>query len=208
MSIEEAIQRINEHITVHQLKEPHAVYITEALQMAIDALEILKCCDNQTHLCDSCANHFASCDGKNIIFGNGYGNDNVIACDKYEVKKPQIDGDAISRKSVLEKIHEGFERDPAEFEWTDATSIIYREPVIEINPNTTFTVLDKSTNKEANPYEIALNEDWAKNLIYCDIEGFAILENGTLILTDECGNYACPPLDRFVVRWDEGTVGI
>ena len=39
MKPEEAILRIKEHIAVHQYKEPHAVYITEAFEMAIDALE-------------------------------------------------------------------------------------------------------------------------------------------------------------------------
>jgi hypothetical protein len=40
--------------------------------------------------------------------------------------------------------------------------------------------------------------------IYCDMEGFAILEDGTLILVDECGSFAyCPP-DRFqVVKADQ-----
>lgn len=39
MKLEEAILRIKEHIAVHQYKEPHAIYITEALEMAIDALK-------------------------------------------------------------------------------------------------------------------------------------------------------------------------
>ena len=39
MKPEEAIKRIDEHIAVHRLNEPHAIYITEALQMAKDALK-------------------------------------------------------------------------------------------------------------------------------------------------------------------------
>jgi len=50
-----------------------------------------------------------------------------------------------------------------------------------------FWVLDKKTGKEADPYNIALHEDWAKELCYCDMEGFAITEDGELILMDECG---------------------
>lgn len=66
-----------------------------------------------------------------------------------------------------------------------------------------FWVVDTLTRKEADPYEIALHEKWAKNLMYCDMEGFAIEEDGTLILLDECGTYECCPLERFKVVWDE-----
>ena len=40
MSNSEAILRIKDHIEVHKLKEPQAVYISEALELAIKALEI------------------------------------------------------------------------------------------------------------------------------------------------------------------------
>ena len=67
----------------------------------------------------------------------------------------------------------------------------------------TFKVFDNNTNKEADPSDIVLHEEWAKNLIYCDMEGFALLEDGTLILLDECGNFVyCSP-ERFEVRWGE-----
>lgn len=68
---------------------------------------------------------------------------------------------------------------------------------------TTFHVIDMKTGKEADPYEIALKEEWAKGLIYCDMEGFAIEEDGTLILADECGRLAYTPIGRFKVVWDE-----
>ena len=32
-----------------------------------------------------------------------------------------------------------------------------------------FYVIDKKTGKEADTYDIACNEEWAKGLIYCDI---------------------------------------
>ena len=35
----EAIRKIKEHNEIHQHKEPYAFYITEALNMAVDALE-------------------------------------------------------------------------------------------------------------------------------------------------------------------------
>ena len=79
--------------------------------------------------------------------------------------------------------------------------------VIETLPSAerkTFHVIDKTTGKEADPYEIALNEDWAKSLCYCDMEGFAILEDGTLILADECGRFEfIQENDRFEIVWDE-----
>lgn len=64
----------------------------------------------------------------------------------------------------------------------------------------TFRVIDKKTGKEADTYKIALKEDWAKSLIYCDMEGWFIGEDGYLMLADECGHYAYPPdRDRFQV---------
>ena len=72
----------------------------------------------------------------------------------------------------------------------------------------TFKVIDKKTNKEADEYEIALHEDWAQGLIYCDMDGFAITADGSLILCDECGKFAyCPP-DRFKVILEPNERGI
>lgn len=63
-----------------------------------------------------------------------------------------------------------------------------------------FTVIDKKTGKYPDTEKIALEEEWAKELIYCDIEGFAIEEDGTLVLLDECGNVAYCPKDRFEIK--------
>jgi hypothetical protein len=63
-----------------------------------------------------------------------------------------------------------------------------------------FRVIDKKTGKEPDLYEIARHEDWAKGLMWCDMEGFAIEEDGTLMLVDECGRYAYCPLGRFQVE--------
>ena len=62
-----------------------------------------------------------------------------------------------------------------------------------------FCVFDKNKNKEADCYKIALKEDWAKCLCYCDMEGFAITQDGMLILLDECGKYTYCPDNRFKV---------
>jgi len=42
--------------------------------------------DNQTNLCDSCNYSYPDCPSKNddVIFGNGIGNDNICACNKYK----------------------------------------------------------------------------------------------------------------------------
>lgn len=39
MTLDEVISRIKAHIEIHKLKEPQAVYITEALNMAIEAIK-------------------------------------------------------------------------------------------------------------------------------------------------------------------------
>ena len=62
-----------------------------------------------------------------------------------------------------------------------------------------FCVFDKKKNKEADCYKIALKEDWAQCLCYCDMNGFAITQDGMLILLDECGRYTYCPDNRFKV---------
>jgi hypothetical protein len=64
-----------------------------------------------------------------------------------------------------------------------------------------FRVIDTKTGTEPDLEEIALREPWAKGLIYCDMEGFAICDDGTLVLMDECGAHRYPPADRFRVEW-------
>ena len=67
-----------------------------------------------------------------------------------------------------------------------------------------WSVIDKTTGTVADEYEIALKEKWAERLCYCDMEGFAILEDGSLILCDECGRFEyCDP-ERFKVVEDSG----
>jgi hypothetical protein len=65
-----------------------------------------------------------------------------------------------------------------------------------------FNVIDLQTGKvltRDDLEQIALTEEWAKYLMHCDIEQFAIGEDGTLFLLDECGKYECCPPDRFEV---------
>lgn len=75
-------------------------------------------------------------------------------------------------------------------------------PLKEQERGETFTVIDTKTGKEADEYEIALHEDWAKHLCYCDMEGWAIENDGSLLLVDECGRFAYADRERFKVVWD------
>ena len=65
-----------------------------------------------------------------------------------------------------------------------------------------FTVIDPKTGEYPNLENIARAEEWAQNLIPCDMEGFCINEDGNLLLMDECGNYAYCPEDRFQVNFE------
>lgn len=69
-----------------------------------------------------------------------------------------------------------------------------------------FSVIDKNTGEYPDLWEIALKEEWAKDLCYCDMEGFAIEEDGTLILLDECGRHEYCPGGRFEVVPDENEI--
>lgn len=62
-----------------------------------------------------------------------------------------------------------------------------------------FDVIDTKTGEYPDLWEIALKEDWANGLMYCDMEGFAIEEDGTLLLLDECGKHAYCPEGRFKI---------
>lgn len=67
-----------------------------------------------------------------------------------------------------------------------------------------FDVIDTKTREYPDLEKIALTEEWAQGLVYCDMDGFAVREDGSLILLDECGNcVSCPP-GRFEIRLQDG----
>ena len=66
-------------------------------------------------------------------------------------------------------------------------------------PTTGFTVIDTETGQYPDMSNIARFEEWAESLIYCDIDGFAITEDGYLIVLDDCGNMAYCPEGRFKI---------
>ena len=82
-----------------------------------------------------------------------------------------------------------------------AREVIRNAPTAE-HP-TAFHVVNKRTGKRPNLWLTARRCKWAQHLCYCDMEGFAIQEDGTLILTDECGNAAYPPHGKYKVVWGE-----
>lgn len=69
-----------------------------------------------------------------------------------------------------------------------------------------FSVIDNKTGEYPDLYTIALKEDWAKGLLYCDMEGFSVNEDGQLILSDECGKFVYCPSDRFTVVFEDSIV--
>lgn len=42
------------------------------------------------HLCNTCNSEFPTCKGKEMEFGSGKGNDNVIACDCYSSTRGEM----------------------------------------------------------------------------------------------------------------------
>lgn len=62
------------------------------------------------------------------------------------------------------------------------------------------TVIDPETNSYPDLRKIALTEDWAKSLVWCDVDGFCLTEGGQLVLIDECGDFAYIPPGRFIVK--------
>jgi len=62
-----------------------------------------------------------------------------------------------------------------------------------------FRVIDKKTGKE--PTERVIDNIAKKqNLVLCDIDQFAICEDGSIVLLDDCGNVAYCDRTRFKVE--------
>ena len=62
-----------------------------------------------------------------------------------------------------------------------------------------FKVIDTKTGKEPT-WRVIQNIAKKGNLIYCDIDGFYLGEDGSLVLVDDCGNATwCNP-KRFKVE--------
>ena len=66
-----------------------------------------------------------------------------------------------------------------------------------------FQILDKKTMKEVGLHDFtALARN--TNLMEFDLEGFALQEDGTLLLCDECGRFAYVPREeKYIIRVKE-----
>lgn len=90
-----------------------------------------------------------------------------------------------------------------QIDYEEAMRIIDEAPIVILPdepPMLRFDVVDTTTGKYPDWERIAKEEDWAKGLVYCDIDGIAIQEDGSLILLDECRNCVSCPQDRFEIR--------
>lgn len=101
------------------------------------------------------------------------------------------------REKVIERIHEAIDTGVCVDLFMDVLELLKEQAHGE-----TFTVIDTKTGKEADEYNIALHEEWAKDLCYCDMDGWAIMDDGTLLLVDECGRFEYADRERFKVVWD------
>lgn len=47
--------------------------------------------DNKVNLCDSCKKTYPDCDCRNILFGDGKGEDNICCCNAYMPKDKEAE---------------------------------------------------------------------------------------------------------------------
>lgn len=112
---------------------------------------------------------------------------------------------AIDKRIMFDLIIEAKKTDPETgpfSEWLAEYLVDHLPTIIQQNGPSLleFDVVDTTTGKYPDWERIAREESWAKGLVYCDMDGIAIREDGSLILLDECGNcVSCPP-DRFEIR--------
>jgi hypothetical protein len=85
-------------------------------------------------------------------------------------------------------------------------SVLPAEPSGKGEPDR-FIVIDLKTGEEPDLAKIAIEEEWAKGLIYCDMEGFAIDQDGLLLLLDECGSHRYCPRGRFKIQHTPAPAG-
>ena len=64
-----------------------------------------------------------------------------------------------------------------------------------------YKVLDKKTGKDVLDEMEELGIEYKDRLIACDMYGIAMMDDGSLVLMDECSNYVDLPKDRFEIEW-------
>lgn len=50
--------------------------------------------DNKTHLCVYCQQSYPECTGMDIVFGDGWGSDNIVGCRAFTPPENAGEGDA------------------------------------------------------------------------------------------------------------------
>lgn len=64
-------------------------------------------------------------------------------------------------------------------------------------------VVDRKTGQQASLEQLSM-EGWVQEkLVWPDLEGFAIGEDGAIYLLDECGNWELCDPTRFYIRWPD-----
>lgn len=78
----------------------HVPYITKE-----DVINMPSALNNQVNLCDSCTYTYPECPSEKyeVIFGNGIGNDNICACNKYQptIRSEPHKSEWIPHKSIF-----------------------------------------------------------------------------------------------------------
>ena len=110
----------------------------------------------------------------------------------------------INKQTMLDLIIDAKRNEPEDLRFSEWLAEYLVEHLPTLTPPNEpslleFDVVDTTTGKYPDWERIAREESWAKGLVYCDMDGIAIREDGSLILLDECGNcVSCPP-DRFEI---------
>lgn len=107
-------------------------------------------------------------------------------------RRTTIPGDGFTYEQIKEAIDMAI----------SALRLVSRERVDALDLG--FDVIDIKTGEYPDLEKIALTEEWARGLVYCDMDGFAVREDGSLILLDECGNCVSCPSGRFEIRLQDG----
>jgi hypothetical protein len=66
-------------------------------------------------------------------------------------------------------------------------------------------VIDTQTRKivdDTAQRDYVLNEAWASGLCYSDLDGFALMQDGSLVLLDECGHFVYVPDGKFSIIFE------
>lgn len=105
----------------------------------------------------------------------------------------------IDADELIEKFKEDRVFRDSLHEYQHYLHIVENEPTISA---VRFNVRDPQTGNYPDLEKIALTEEWAKDLMYCDMDGFIIDEDGQLILMDDCGNFRYCPEGRFITEFE------